>query len=88
MPIGNFGTIDEKEFAKIDSELSYSSTLGTAVKLLLRDPAFVGEQDGFPFKFIRAARFLKANAPHVFRIREMGSEAKNSMDRWLWELLD
>jgi hypothetical protein len=34
------------------------------------------------------ARFLKANAPHVFQIREMGTEERNSMDRWLWDLLE
>jgi hypothetical protein len=88
MPIGNSGTIDERELDKIDSELSYSSSLGSALKLILRNPAFVGERKTFSFKFIRVARFLKDNAPHVFQIREMGSEAKNNMDRWLWDLLD
>jgi hypothetical protein len=43
MPIGNSGTIDETELDKIDSEVSYSPSLGTAVKLVLRHPAFVGE---------------------------------------------
>src|SRR5208283_255870 len=88
MPIGNSGTIDERELDKIDSELSYSQSLGTAVKLILRDPAFMGEQETFSFKFIRVARFLKDNAPHAFQIREMGSDAENSVDRWLWDLLD
>jgi hypothetical protein len=84
MPIGNSGTIDEK----IDSELWYSQSLKAAVKLILEDPAFVRERETFSFKFIRAARLLKDNAPHVFQIREMGTNAKNSMDRWLWDLLD
>ena len=87
MPIGNSGTIDERELDKIDSELSYSPSLGTAVKLILRDPAFMGEQETFSFKFIRVARFLKDNAPHAFQIRETGAEAKSRMDRWLWDLL-
>ena len=43
MPIGNSGTIDETELDKIDSQVSYSPSLGTAVKLVLRHPAFVGE---------------------------------------------
>jgi hypothetical protein len=88
MLIGNSGTVDEMEIDKIDSEFSYSPSLGTAVKLILRDPAFIGERETFSFKFIRVARFLKDNAPHVFQIREMGSESKNSMDRWLWDLLN
>ena len=88
MPIGNSGTIDETEHEQIDSEPSYSPSLEAAVKLILGDAAFVGEQETPSFKFIRAARFLKDNAPHVFQIREMGTEAKNSMDRWLWDLLD
>ena len=88
MPIGNSGTIDETELDKIDSELSYSPSLGNAVKLILRDPAFAGERETFSFKFIRVARFLKDNAPHVFQIHETGTKAKNSMDCWLWDLLD
>ena len=88
MPIGTSGTIDERELDKIDSEFSYSPSLGTAVKLILGDPAFMGEHETFSFKFIRVAKFLKDNAPHAFQIREMGTDAKNSMDRWLWDLLD
>ena len=88
MRIGNSDTIDEGDNGKIDSELSYSPRLEAALKLVLGDPAFVGERATFSFKFIRAARFLKDNAPHVFQIREMGAEAKGHMDRWLWDLLD
>jgi hypothetical protein len=73
---------DERELDKIDSELSYSQSLGTALKLMLKDPAFVGERETFSFKFIRVARFLKNNAPHVFQIRETGTEAKKRMDCW------
>ena len=85
--IGNSDTIAEREHEKIDSELSYSPRLGAALKLILGDPAFVGERETFSFKFIRAARFLKDNAPHAFQIRETGTEAKSRMDRWLWDLL-
>jgi hypothetical protein len=79
---------DNREHSNIHSELSYSPSLKAAVQLILGDPAFVGEQQTPSFKFIRAARFLKANAPHVFQIREMRAVAKNSMDRWLWDLLE
>ena len=65
MPIGNSGAIDERENSKIDSELSYSPSLEVALNLILGDPAFVGERETPSFKFIRAARFLKENAPHV-----------------------
>ena len=82
------GTNDERELDKIDSVLSYSSSLRTAVRLVLREPACFGERKTFSFKFIRVARFLKENAPHVFQIAEMGSKSKNRMDRWLWDLLD
>ena len=88
MRIGNSDTIAEREHEKIDSELSYSPRLGAALKVILGNPAFVSERETFSFKFIRAARFLKDNAPHVFQIREMGTEDRNSMDRWLWDLLD
>jgi hypothetical protein len=81
-------TTDERELDKIDSVLSYSSSLRTAVRLVLRESAFFGERKTFSFKFITVARFLKDNAPHVFQISEMGSKSKNSMDRWLWDLLD
>ena len=87
MGIGNSDTIAEREQERIDPELSYSPRLGAALKLLLGDPALVGERETPSFKFIRAARFLKDNAPHAFQIREMGAEAKSRMDRWLWDLL-
>jgi hypothetical protein len=35
MPIGNSGTIDEREHEQIDSELCYSPSLEAAVKLIL-----------------------------------------------------
>jgi len=88
MLIGNSDAIDERACDKIDSELSYSPNLEVALNLILGNPAFVGERETPSFKFIRAARFLKENAPHVFKIRKMGNEAKNGMDRWLWDLLD
>ena len=88
MQIEYSGAIYKREFDKIDSDLSYSASLGMAMKLILSDPAFAGDMERFSLKFIRVARFLKANAPHVFQIHEMGVEAKNSMDRWLWDLFD
>ena len=88
MLLGNSGTIDESGHTKIDSELSYSPSLEAAMNRVLGDLAFVGERETPSFKFIRAARFLKDNAPHAFQIREMGTPTQNSMDRWLWNLLD
>jgi hypothetical protein len=88
MLLENSGTIDEKKHDKIDSELSYSSSLEAAMNLILGHPAFARERATPSFKFIRAARFLRENAPHAFQIREMGIPAQNSMDRWLWNLLD
>jgi hypothetical protein len=88
MLLGNSGTIDESGHTKIDSELSYSPSLEAAMNLILGHPAFLSERATPSFKFIRAARFLKENAPHAFRLREMGAPTHNSMDRWLWDLLD
>jgi hypothetical protein len=67
--------------------LSYSPSLEAAVQLVLADPAFQGYPRTSSFKFIWAARFLKSNAPHVFQVHEMRARARNSMDRWLWDLL-
>jgi hypothetical protein len=86
-PMGTSNTIKERELDKIDSGLSYSPSLLAAVKLILDDPTFVDEQGTFSFKFISVARFLKDNAPHVFQIHE-NTETKNTMDRWLWDLLN
>ena len=85
MPIGNSGTIDKWEH---DSKLGYPPSLEAAMKLILGDPAFVSVLETPSLQFIRAGRFLKDNAPPVFQIREMGTKEKNSMDRWLWDLLD
>jgi hypothetical protein len=84
----DIGIIGERKRDQIDSELSYSPRLEAAVNLILGDPAFVGDKGTPSFKFLRAARFLKNQAPHVFEIHEMGTVAKNGMDRWLWDLLD
>jgi len=84
----NIGIIGERKREQIDSGLSYSPSLEAAVNLILGDPSFLGDRATPSFKFLRAARFLKNNAPHVFQIHEMGTVAKNSMDRWLWDLLD
>jgi hypothetical protein len=83
----NVATIELKEHQDIHAELSYSSSLETAVRLLLGDPVAVGDGETFSLRFIRAARFLKANAPHVFHIREMHAKVRNRMDRWLWDFL-
>jgi hypothetical protein len=88
MLLENSGTIDAKEHDKIDSELCYSSRLEAAMNLILGHSDFVGEKATPSFKFIRAARFLRENAPHAFQIREMGIPTQNSMDHWLWNLLD
>ena len=80
-------TITERELDKMGSILSYSPSLLAAVKLILEYPTFVDEQGTFSSNFIRVARFLKDNAPHVFQIHE-NTEAKNSMDQWLWDLLN
>ena len=82
MLIGNSGTVDEMEIVKIDSEFGDGSETDSQRSRLYR------RAETFSFKFIRVARFLKDNAPHAFQIREMGTDAKNSMDRWLWDLLD
>jgi hypothetical protein len=86
MRIGNSETIDGRDRETTNSEYSYSPSLDAALKLILRDPAFVDERETPSFKFIRAARFLKVNAPHSFQIREMGVEIKSGMDCWLWDL--
>ena len=79
-------TIDEQDRDTNNSELSYSPSLEVALKVILRDPAFVGELETPSFKFMRAARFLKSKAPHAFQIREMGAKTKSRMDRWLWDI--
>jgi hypothetical protein len=84
----NIGIVGERKRDQMDSGLSYSPRLEAAVNLILGDPSFVGDQATPAFKFLRAARFLKSQAPHVFQIHEMGTVAKNGMDRWLWDLLD
>jgi hypothetical protein len=87
MRIKNLVHLDEQNREAIHSEYSYSPRLDAALKLILNDPAFF-ELPGTPsIKFLRAARFLKTNAPHAFQIREMGALTKSNMDRWLWDLL-
>lgn len=58
------------------------------MSLILGDPTFASEAATPSLKFFRAVRFLKDNAPHAVRIREMGVLAQNSMDRWLWDMLE
>jgi hypothetical protein len=79
--------LDRRNREAINSEYSYSPRLEAALKLILKDPAFLDQLGTPSFKFLRAARFLKANAPHAFQIREMGALTKSNMDRWLWDLI-
>jgi hypothetical protein len=88
MPSANPDPIGQRHPQTIHPQLSYSPKLEAALQLILGDPAFIGEPETPSFKFVRAARFLKHNAPHVFQVREMGVHAKNHMDRWLWDLFD
>ena len=87
MRIKSSDYLDERNREAINSEYSYSPRLEAALKLILKDPAFLNLVGTPSVKFLRAARFLKANAPRVFQISEMGTNAKNGMDRWLWDLL-
>ncbi len=82
------GSVYKMELNKLASDLSYSASLGMAMKLVLSDAAFAGDPESFSRRFIKAARFLKANAPHSFQIREMGTADINRMDRWLWDILE
>jgi hypothetical protein len=75
-------------WSQIDSEVSYSSKLQIAFKHVLEDPGISSSPERPSLKFLKAARFLKNHAPHLFQIREMGAKSENRMDRWLWEFLD
>ena len=88
MLIGHSPMTEDRGRDKINSQFSYSPSLEAAMQLILADPAFAGEVETHSFQFIRAARFLKDNAPHVFQIHEMRAGTKNSMDRWLLDLLE
>ena len=72
----------------MDLEVSYSPKLQVAFKLMLEDPMILSAPERPSLKFIKAARFLKNHAPHLFQIREMGAKSENRMDRWLWDFLD
>jgi hypothetical protein len=74
-------------WARIDSEIWYSPSLEAAFRHILEDPTISRSPERLSFKFVKAARFLKNNAPHLFQIREMGAELENGMDRWLWDFL-
>jgi hypothetical protein len=87
MQIANFPTNNPGTKDRRPAPLSYSSSLEAALQLILADPAFLSDTETPSFKFIRAARFLKINAPHVFHVREMHTDAMNTMDRWLWDLI-
>jgi hypothetical protein len=74
-------------WSRTDSEIPYSPKLEGAFKLILENPVISGSPERPSLVFIRAARFLKSNAPHVFQIRKMGARSENRMDRWLWDFL-
>lgn len=73
--------------SRMVSEISYSPSLEAALEFILQDPLISSSMDRPSFQFIRAARFLKSNAPHLFQVREMGNGPENQMDRWLWDFL-
>lgn len=82
------GTRKQTVWSRMDSKIWYSPSLDAAFKFILEDLAISGPPERPTFEFLRAARFLKNNAPHLFQIREMGGETENHMDRWLWDFLD
>jgi hypothetical protein len=71
----------------MDPEVFYSPKLEVALKFMLEDSAVFQLLERPSFKFIKVARFLKDDAPHLFQIQEMGAKSENRMDRWLWDLL-
>lgn len=87
MPTANSPAKDSKKIDQSLPPLSYSPSLEAAMQLILADPTFVSNTETSSLKFIRAARFLKSNAPHVFHVREMLPSAMNTMDRWLWDFI-
>jgi hypothetical protein len=87
MPATNSLSNDSRTNDQSSSPLSYSPSLEAAMQLILADPTFLSDTETSSLKFIRAARFLKINAPHVFHVREMLPSAMNTMDRWLWDFI-
>jgi hypothetical protein len=71
-----------------DFEIFYSPKLQAAFQFILDHPAISESPGSRSSKFIMAARFLKANAPHFFQVRHIGMESEDFRDRWLWEFLD
>jgi hypothetical protein len=74
-------------WSRIVSEISYSPGLEAAFKLILEDPSMASSLERESSQFISAARFFKSDAPHLFKVREMGAVPENRMDRWLWDFL-
>jgi hypothetical protein len=81
-PLNDSGTNDQSS-----PLLSYSPSLEAAMQFILADPTIRSDIETPSLKFIRVARFLKINAPHVFHVREMLPGAMNTMDRWLWDFI-
>jgi hypothetical protein len=74
--------------SETDFATFYSPKLQAAFQFILEHPAISESPGSRSSKFIIAARFLKANAPHCFQIRHIGIESEDFRDRWLWEFLD
>jgi hypothetical protein len=74
--------------SETDFEKFYSPKLQAAFEFILDHPAIYESPESRSSKFIMAARFLKANAPHFFQVRHIGIESEDLRDRWLWEFLD
>jgi hypothetical protein len=81
---GGFGEIVTPGLLQIRPE--WSGELLT--NFIRRHPAISSTPEIPSLKFIKAARFLKNNAPHPFQIREMGAKSEDNMDRWLWDFLE
>ncbi len=87
MPTTNSPANNSRTNDQSSALLSYSPSLEAAMQLVLADPIFLSQTETSSLKFIKAARFLKINAPHVFHVREMLPGATNIMDRWLWDFI-
>ena len=74
--------------SEADFEKFYSPKLQAAFEFILDHPTISESPGSRSSKFIIAARFLKANAPHFFQVRHTGFESEDLRDRWLWEFLD
>jgi hypothetical protein len=74
--------------SETDFVIFYSPKLQAAFEFILDHPVISESPGSRSSKFIMAARFLKANAPHFFQVRHIGIKSEDLRDRWLWEFLD